>query len=275
MAVDRGIVAGCVCPHPPLLVPDIGGRELAKVADSVAAMRELADIVGSLSPDVLVVISPHSPLLSSSFAIKDADKLRGDFAQFGCRVGLERPNDLELAKAIIRGSAERGVSVTPLPSGTSVALRKRGELDHGVLVPLYYLGERSQAPLVSLSLSMLPYESHFALGELVADCCEELGRRAVFVASGDLSHRLIPGAPAGFSPRGKDFDAMIAEIVETGDFQRLIAIDEDLVEEAGECGFRSIHTMWGALHRYELSNRLLSYEGPFGVGYLVSFHRPV
>ncbi len=184
----------------------------------MAAMTELAGIIGSLSPEVLVVISPHSPFLASSFAVKVSERLAGDFAQFGRpQVRMERPNDLELAEKIVEGARERGIPVTPIPSSGGITARRAGELDHGVLVPLYYLGEKTDAPLVNLSLSMLPYSSHFALGELVADCCESLGRRAVFVASGDLSHRLIPGAPAGYSPRASEFDAAIEDIVESGD----------------------------------------------------------
>ncbi len=144
-----------------------------------------------------------------------------------------------------------------------------------LLVPLYFISQATEAPIVSLSISMLSYQHHAALGDLVRECSENLGRRAVFVASGDLSHRLIPRAPAGYSPRGKDFDAAIASIVEEGDFSSLASIDEELVDEAGECGFRSIHALSGSLRSYEFESMLLSYEGPFGVGYLVSFHRIV
>ncbi len=273
MTVERGVVAGCIVPHPPLLVPDIGGRELAKVDASVRAMRELADTVGGLEPEVLVVISPHSPFLASSFAVKVCERLEGDFARFGRpRVRMGRPNDLELALKIVEGARARGLPVSPLPPDAGAGPRA-GELDHGVLVPLFYLGEQTRAPLVNLSPSLLPYSSHFALGEVVAECCESLGRRAVFVASGDLSHRLLPGAAAGYSPRAREFDQAIADIVASGDLERIDDIDEELVEEAGECGFRSIHALRGALSHNGFSSRLLSYEGPFGVGYLVSFHQ--
>ena len=49
---------GCICPHPPLLIPEVGGPSLAKVATTVAAMKRLAGEVGE--PQTVVVISPHS-----------------------------------------------------------------------------------------------------------------------------------------------------------------------------------------------------------------------
>ena len=143
-------------------------------------------------------------------------------------------------------------------------------MDHGLLVPLYYLDQYLETPIVALSISGLDYSSHFQLGRITRDACEALGRRAVFVASGDLSHRLIRGAPAGYSPRGKEFDRRITDIASSGDFDALYDIEESLVDEAGECGFRSIHTMWGSLKNGPMQNTVLSYEGPFGVGYLVS-----
>jgi aromatic ring-opening dioxygenase LigB subunit len=267
VSVGKGIVAACICPHPPLLIPAIGGREIAKVESSVRAMQELSVTVGELAPDVLVVISPHTPIPPASFSVSTSQRLKGDFAQFGCRqVSMERPNDPDLVERLLTLSEARGVPLT--------SRARQGEvLDHGVLVPLYYIGAATQAPIVSLSIAWLPYQKHFALGELVRECCEETGRRAVLVASGDLSHRLLPGSPNGYSPRGREFDDSIARIVEQGTFDQLASLDETMVEEAGECGLRSIHAMWGALHTYRLHNRLLSYEGPFGVGYLVSLHQ--
>lgn len=267
MDPDKGIVAGCICPHPPLLIPEIGGRDIATVRATERAMRELSSIVAGIAPDVLVVISPHTPIMTSSFTVSSEKTLRGDFGQFGVRqVGLERPNDLEMVESLLKSSVRAGV---PL----EVRTRYGDILDHGVLVPLHFICQATEAPIVSLSISMLSYRQHAELGELVRKCSEDLGRRTLFVASGDLSHRLIPRAPAGYSPRGKDFDEAIAHIAEKGDFASLSSIDEGLVDEAGECGFRSIHTLWGCLRAYEFESRLLSYEGPFGVGYLVSLHR--
>jgi aromatic ring-opening dioxygenase LigB subunit len=139
-------------------------------------------------------------------------------------------------------------------------------------VPLYFLDQAFDTPMVCLSISGLSYHDHFLLGRIAGKACADLGRRAVFVASGDLSHRLIKGAPAGYNPRGQEFDQRIAGIAASGDFDALSDIPEDLVEMAGECGFRSIHALWGALKNGPLTNLVLSYEGPFGVGYLVSLH---
>lgn len=273
MQEENGIVAGCIVPHPPLLVPDIGGSEIKKVQSTYEAMHRLGKEIAALEPEVLVMISPHTPLYRDAFTVKGDEILEGSFANFACpQVRISKKNDLKLAGAL-RQEAERNGLPLEIIDGEAGTWSVRGErLDHGLLVPLYYLDQYLETPIVSLSISGLDYHHHFQLGRVVREACGLLGRKAVFVASGDLSHRLIRGAPAGYSPRGKEFDRRIKEIAASGDFGALYDIEEDLVEQAGECGFRSIHTLWGALKDGPLHNTVLSYEGPFGVGYLVSLH---
>jgi AmmeMemoRadiSam system protein A len=98
--------------------------------------------------------------------------------------------------------------------------------------------------------------------------------QVAFIASGDLSHRLIPGAPAGYNPKAIDFDAKIEEIFDTGSFDELSRLEPALVEAAGECGLRSIYALAGAFNGLEIRTKILSYEGPFGVGYMVATVHP-
>ena len=226
-----------------------------------------------MGPEVLVMISPHTPMYRDAFTVKTAPILEGSFASFGCpQVRISKRNDVDFAANLLEAAKEEDLPLVAVEAGTSRWSGPGDELDHGLLVPLFYLDQFFETPIVSLSISGLEYRSHFLLGAVVRRVCERGGRKAVFVASGDLSHRLKRGAPAGYSPRGEDFDRRIVEIASSGDFASLYHLDEGLVEAAGECGLRSIHTMWGALKDGSLRNSVLSYEGPFGVGYLVSLH---
>ncbi|MBN2025869.1 MAG: hypothetical protein JW854_03840 [Actinobacteria bacterium] len=271
MGSEDGIIAGCIVPHPPLLIPAIGGKEREKVRSTYMAMEELSHELAGLQPDVLVMISPHTPPYRDAFIVKPDPVLGGSFASFGQpQVRISKQNDVELAAAMVETAESEGFPLLSQHAASSRLSAPGEELDHGLLVPLYYLDHSFETPVVCLSISGLTYESHFRLGSIARTACEKLARRAVFVASGDLSHRLIRGAPAGYSPQGEEFDNTIVEIVREGRFEAINEIPEDLVEAAGECGFRSIHAMWGALKDGPLTNSVLSYEGPFGVGYLVS-----
>jgi len=260
-------------PHPPLLIPDIGGRDREAVRATYSSMQELSRRIGELGPDVLVAISPHTPPYRDTFIIKNAPVLGGSFASFGQpQVRISKQTDVELAAAMVGVAESEGLQLTSLPASSTRWSDAGEELDHGLLVPFYFLDQAFETPIVCLSISGLSYHDHFLLGRVARSACADLGRNAVFVASGDLSHRLTRGAPAGYSPRAQEFDQRIVEIAASGDFDAINDIPEDLVEMAGECGFRSIHALWGALKNGPLTNAVLSYEGPFGVGYLVSLH---
>ena len=146
---------GCVCPHPPLLVPEIGRGSRDEVSATVSGMERLAAAVGE--PQTAVIISPHTPTFYDVFGVKTAPILHGNFAAFGCpHVGKELPNDVEFAQTLLKAGPAAGLPIEPV---------SEDDLDHGVLVPLTFLKVRS---LVSLSI-VGGYAQHRELGELVAE----------------------------------------------------------------------------------------------------------
>ena len=91
-----------------------------------------------------------------------------------------------------------------------------------------------------------------------------------FVASGDLSHRLKPEAPAGYYPQAYLFDREVVESIRDAQPERIINIDQDLRRMAGECGYRSMLIALGVAESTSQDYEVLHYEAPFGVGYLVA-----
>jgi AmmeMemoRadiSam system protein A len=90
------------------------------------------------------------------------------------------------------------------------------------------------------------------------------------VASGDLSHKLKKDGPYGLSKEGPVFDREVTEAMADGDFLKFMTFEESFCESAAECGLRSFTIMAGALDGKAVKSELLSYEGPFGVGYAVA-----
>ena len=145
------------------------------------------------------------------------------------------------------------------------------ELDHGALVPLYYLNKAGfKGQLIHISVGMLSYEEMYTFGKAVQMAIGDSGKRVAVIASGDLSHRLSPDAPAGYSPLAAEFDKQVLQAVQNLDVKALLAIDRQLVEAAGECGLRSIFFLMGIIGGIDATAELLSYEAPFGVGYAVA-----
>ncbi len=255
----------CVVPHAPILVPEVGGRELEKIDSTVRAMSALAARIRDVGPETVVIVSPpHISLLQTEgFDVKTGEKLEGSLSRFGTpQASVHLTVDDELVEAIAQAAGPRGISL--------VADESTGEQDWGVLVPLRLLAPEN-CGLVSIRVSpYLTYLDHYHLGIAIRDGLEKVARSAVFIASGDLSHRLTRGAPSGYNPRGKEFDAAIVDITGTGEFDRLFEIDPGLIEAAGEDCLWSVVTLAGTVDGYRFDSEVLSYEGPFGVGYMVA-----
>jgi len=81
---------------------------------------------------------------------------------------------------------------------------------------------------------------------------------------------VTPEAPAGYSPRGRVFDKKLTELIQQKNIKGILNLDQELIEEAGECGLRSIVILLGALSGLRWEVKSLSYEAPFGVGYMVA-----
>lgn len=262
--MSDAIVFSGIAPHPPLLVPEIGGDRIAQVADSQRALREFSRRLVQTDPETIVVISPHSPLDPRVFIARSTPELTGDFREFYApAVRLTFLNDLEMLDAIEPASLIEGVELRKLD--------RECPLDHGALVPLYYLYEAGwRGPVVVIGFTHQSNEKHLAFGRAVAKAAEAINRRIALVASGDLSHRLIVGGPYEYEPTAHLFDEQIVDAISRGDAKRVMSIDPKLRERAGECGYRSIVIALGCAGESLKDHKVLSYEGPFGVGYMVA-----
>ncbi len=259
-------VLGIIAPHPPIMVDAVGGRDAAMTRRSADAMAEAADALARFDPDTLVVMSPHSPGVRDAFVIDTAERYQGDLGRFGAPgTTVEYTGDTAFATSLIASLEGAGISTI---DRRTVPRLGSGLLDHGVVVPMSFLDAAGRRPIVNLSPSGLDMSAHRSVGRMVTRVAATLDRRIAFVASGDLSHRLSPDAPAGFAPGAERFDELVVELVVNGDLDGLASIDETLADLAGECGLRSFVTLSGALD--DVRTRVLAYEAPWGVGYLTA-----
>ena len=260
-----GVVGAVVMPHPPLIMPEIGRGEEKKIQPTIDAYREAMRRMAALSPDTVFISSPHATMYADYFHISPREQATGDFGDFRVpELKLSADYDTELVKTLCRCLADAGVD-----GGTGA--ERMAKLDHGTMVPLRFVQEAMPGvKIVRAGLSGLSPRDHYRFGECVAQAAELLGRRVVYVASGDLSHKLKADGPYGFAAEGPVFDKECMAALATGDFLRLLSIDPELSKGAAECGLRSFWMMAGALDRHRVEAEQLSYEEPFGVGYGVA-----
>ena len=256
------ILAAYVVPHPPLIIPEVGRGEEKKIQLTVSAYERAMKEAAELAPDTVIIVSPHTVMYADYFHIAPGEEASGSFGQFGApEVAVTAQYDAVLAKEIEMEAGEAGIEAGPV-GGRNAAL------DHAVMIPLHFLHAYTHNfRVVRLGISGLSPLDHYNFGKCVARAVETLGRRAVFIASGDLSHKLTPEGPYGFAPEGPRFDKACMKYLEEGDFLKLLRMERTLYERAAECGLRAFWMMAGALDGQALKIKKLSYQGTFGVGY--------
>ena len=256
------ILAAYVVPHPPLILPEVGRGEEKKIQLTVNAYERAMKEAAEQKPDTVIIASPHTVMYADYFHIAPGEEAAGSFARFGAEgVTVAARYDTVLAKEIEMEAGEIGIEAGPV-GGRNAAL------DHAVMIPLHFLHAQTRDfRVVRLGISGLSPLDHYNFGKCVARAVDTLGRRAVFIASGDLSHKLTPEGPYGFASEGPRFDKACMKYLEEGDFLKLLRMDRALYEPAAECGLRTFWMMAGALDGQALKIKKLSYQGPFGVGY--------
>ena len=263
------ILKAYMVPHPPIIVPEIGKGQEEPARSTIDAYERVARQIKELAPETIIITTPHGTAYSDYIHIMPGKRLKGSFRNFNApEVRFEFENDLKLIEKITEKALECGIE-----AGTLGAADK--ELDHGSLVPLYYITKYyTDFSIVRISISGLTLLQHYIFGSCIQKAVASHDKKTVFVASGDLSHRLKDDGPYGFAEEGPVFDNLLVEAVKAGDFKKLIEIDEKLCYSAGECGLRSFAMLAGALNGYSVRTSVLSYEGPFGVGYMVAEIEP-
>lgn len=263
------IIGAFALPHPPVILPEVGHGREKDIAATIRAFETCAARVRALSPETVVVLSPHATAYQDYFHISPGAGAKGDMARFGApEAKLSVRYDEPLAAAVADEAAKARV-----PAGG--AGEREPSLDHGTFVPLWMLRTGWQdANIVRIGLSGLSALDHYRLGQAIRRAADALSRRVIILASGDLSHKLTKDGPYGYSPEGPVYDERITRAMASGDFLDFLALPHELNEAAAACGTGSFRIMAGALDGLGVKPELLTYEGPFGVGYAVAAFEP-
>ena len=198
---------------------------------------------------VFACLSPHPPIILPTVGSEsDRNKVKKTI------------NSLEkLGRELAKAKPECIVITSPHP-------------DWGFNVPLHFLAKNlHNVPVKPYLTDLSSPQVHFERGKRIVDNLTNF-KRVAFIASGDMSHVLSEDGPYGFHPSGPKFDQKFISLLKRKEIGEIINLPKRLSEEASECGLRSFCMLFGALEKFKVSwnPKVLSYEAPFGVGYLVA-----
>ncbi|SFG21451.1 AmmeMemoRadiSam system protein A [Oribacterium sp. WCC10] len=264
------IVAAFMVPHPPLIIPNVGKGGEKIVSETIKSYEQVASEIAELRPDTIIITSPHSIMYSDYFHISPGERAKGSFSRFNAgEVSFDEMYDTELRNRICEIAEQRD-----FPAG--VLGEKSSELDHGTMVPLWFIRQKySDGKIIRIGLSGLGLFEHYELGEIIAKASDDCDINAVFVASGDLSHKLQEKGPYGFDPEGPVYDERIMDVARRSAFDEMFDFDESFCRKAAECGHRSFVIMAGAFDGKAVKSKVYSHQDVTGVGYGIASFYPV
>ena len=262
------IMEAYMVPHPPIAVAEVGRGEEKKIRATLDAFDKVADRIAEIRPDTIIITSPHSVMYADYFHISPGKRATGDLGGFNApQVSFDVEYDTDLVRDIIHAAERAGI-----PAGTDGERDPR--LDHGVMVPLYFVNKRYTGyKLVRIGLSGYYLDVHKSLGRAIDSAAEKTDKKIVVIASGDLSHCQKEDGPYGYRPEGPAYDSALMDVMRRCSLSELTDFDEDLLDRSQECGHRSFVIMSGILHSHDVTSEVLSHEATFGVGYGIAIFK--
>ena len=142
--------------------------------------------------------------------------------------------------------------------------------DWGFNVPLHFLAKNFKGEIKTYLTGLENPEYYFEQGKEFYSYLKK-DKNYALIASGDLSHSLKKDGPYGLNSDGPKFDKALIKYLEKRDIKNLLKLDK-MFPQASECGLRPFCFILGILEAAKLNWKIkvLSYQKPFGVGYLVA-----
>ena len=262
------ILGTFMVPHPPLIVPSVGRGSEKQIQETIDSYDKIAKEIAELKPDTIIISSPHAPVYRDYFYLSTAYELRGDLSRFGAGdVSFAEMVDVELADLICDLADEEDFPTGKVPNAA---------LDHGTMIPLYFIHKYYQDfKILLVGISTLPLIKNYQMGSLIQKAVNQTGRKCVYVASGDLSHKLQEDGPYGFIEEGPIYDKRIMEDMSHGDFGKLLNYDPVFLDKVAECGHPSFTMMAGFLDGISVKPTYYSHQDVTGVGYGICSYYPI
>jgi aromatic ring-opening dioxygenase LigB subunit len=265
-----GLVFGCIAPHGGIAIAEAcppEQRDLAVVTRR--GMEELGRRFDRARAEVAIVLTPHNIHVEGAMAVVTSGAVSGALdghPDVALRIAVDRP----LALAVRVALAAEGIPVVGVSYGANDAVAASFPMDWAVLVPLWFMGGRSDPPVRTVVVAPardLPYERHVAAGRAIAKAAAASGSRVALIASCDHGHGHDANGPYGFTPKSREFDEQVVALIKRDQLAGLLKMDPTLPVEGKADSYWQMLMLHGALDA-TWNGEFLSYEAPTYFGML-------
>ncbi len=270
------LVFAAIAPHGGIAIAEACSPDERDVAVKTrAGMEELGRRFGDARPEAVIIATPHNVHISNALGVVVAGRVAGRLDGVTPPVELDLPSDTRLAWRLLEAMGAAGLTAAGVSFGSNDPATAVAPMDWGVLIPLWFMGGRSDPPIPAVVVTPardLPAQDHVTAGAAIAAVAANLERRIAFVASADHGHAHLKSGPYGFHPAAAEYDQLVAELVRSNRLDGLIEIPRELVENAKADSWWQMLMLYGATRGWRGS--LISYEAPTYFGMLTAAYTP-
>ena len=271
------LVFAAIAPHGGIAIAEACSPDERDVAlKTRAGMEELGRLFEEARPDVAIVATPHNVHVSNALGVIVAGRVAGRLNGVSPAIRLDLPSDMRLAWRLVGAMGAAGLSVAGVSFGSNDPESAVAPMDWGVLIPLWFMGGRSDPPVPVVVVTPardLPAADHVTAGAAIAGAAAASGRRVAFIASADHGHAHRPAGPYGYDPAAAEYDALVADLVRSDRLDRLAEIPREMVEKAKADSWWQMLMLHGATRGWR--GTLISYEAPTYFGMLTAAYKPL
>lgn len=238
----------CVAPH---------GDELLSDDQKYSRLRRILNSCGSSNTSTYFIVSPHWLRIRSSISISWSERV--------CSKDKCYAVDRELAERLYLKCAGKGLPLSLANFGTDSGEASVLPLDWGSEIPLSFFPS-ARFVVIATPARDLNRRTLVSFGEAIAEELETNGEVGIII-SADEAHAHSASGPYGYDPRADEFDGMVTKMMENGDLEPLIDMDQGLIDAAKPDSYWQLLIMLGILHRVHFKPVETSYQlaGYFGM----------
>lgn len=253
------LISANIVPHSPLLIDTVGDKEdQEKIKKTYSSMETIRENLEKLKPDTIIIISPKINNSKNSFYINISENFHADFKEFGeFKTTLDFKGDIGLVLKLKNSEKNENVN-----------LITKSKIDYETYIPLNCLMKNIKPRIIPIECSNLSLKHHFEFGKDMKEAIFESNKKIAIIVSAHLSHKSSKQSLSGYTRKAQEFDKKIVEFLESKNKTGFLGLKESVLKDVQEYGIRPIAILLGILNEVNYEPKNLSYENPFGIGYL-------
>jgi len=225
--------------------------------------RKLGEVLKYCGVDTIVISSPHY-FSRETFEVESRENIPCLQDYYGFpdelyKFSYEAKNNLSLVSEIMDQSKSAGIGVTQSNSWG---------LDHGAWLPLYFMFPERNVKVVPVSITSASPEDHFRFGKTIKTAIDKAEGKVAIIGTGSPVHRLDLIRYGYYGEKkfelGERFDEKLIEIIATGDFEKVLNIQEEHYSvfhaAAPEGNLNPLYTTLGASDKSQFVGKTILHE---------------